>query len=233
MPRKIGSVRFTDSTITQQRVDIFSTSHSPAISLVNVQQLNHDQLRILTNKRRCSSHDQYARYQECCPADRRQISYAVGVGIYKIEALGPLPRALCSPVSFGVLAMDDDIRQRIINSLFSRRGPSGVVEEQYISHCKIYEDAGPNQTSGLDEAGRKARYILLSRIFCSLLTLLSATDRTRQSLALAQRRFTSQRQILMARSQSERRGIWKTFAVLRFLVWVSSSTVATPRHNRS
>ena len=63
--------------------------------------------------------------------------------------------------------MDDDIRQRIINSLFSRRGPSGVVEEQYISHCKIYEDAGPNQTAGVDEAGRKARYILLSRTFRS------------------------------------------------------------------
>ena len=63
--------------------------------------------------------------------------------------------------------MDDDIRQRIINSLFSRRGPSGAVEEQYISHCKIYEDAGPNQTAGVDEAGRKARYILLSRMFRS------------------------------------------------------------------
>jgi hypothetical protein len=75
--------------------------------------------------------------------------------------------------------MDDDVRQRIINSLFSRRGPSGVVEEQYISHCKIYEDASPNQTAGLDVAGRKARYILLSRMFRSLLTLLSATDRTR------------------------------------------------------
>lgn len=68
--------------------------------------------------------------------------------------------------------MDDDVRQRIINSLFSRRGPSGVVEEQYISHCKIYEDAGPNQATGVDEAGRKARYILLSRVSRSLLIRL-------------------------------------------------------------
>lgn len=124
--------------------------------------------------------------------------------------------------------MDDDVRKRIINSLFSKRGPSGVVEEQYISHCKIYEDAGPNQTAGVDEAGRKARYILLSRTFRSPLSRLAATDHTRQSLALAQRGFTSQKQILMARSQSERRGIWKTFAPLKSLAYVSSSTIAAP-----
>jgi hypothetical protein len=149
----------------------------------------------------------------------------LGVGEYKIEYLGPLPRP---PASFRDLAMDDDIRQRIINSLFSKRGPSGVVEEQYISHCKIFEDAGLNQTTGLDEAGRKARYILLSRMSCSLLIRLPAIDHTQQSLALAQRGFTSQRRILMARSQSVRRGIWKTFAALRSLVYVSSSTIAIP-----
>ena len=128
----------------------------------------------------------------------------------------------------GDLVMDEDVRKRIINSLFSKRGPSGVVEEQYISHCKIYEDAGPNQASGLEDDGRKARYILLSRMFRSLLTRLSATDRARQSLALAQRGFTSQKQILMAHFQSERRGIWKTFAALKSLAYVSSSTVAVP-----
>lgn len=155
------------------------------------------------------------------------------MAIYKIESLGPPPRpfcstTLCSPVSFRDLTMEDDVRQRIINSLFSKRGPSGVVEEQYISHCKIYEDASPNQTTGIDVAGRKARYILLSRMFRPLLALPSATDRTGQSLALAQRGFISQRQILMARSQSERRGIWKTSAALKSSVYVSSSTVAAP-----
>lgn len=55
--------------------------------------------------------------------------------------------------------MADDIRQRIITSLFSRRSDSGALEEQYISHVKIFEDAAP----GNDNSGLKARYILLSR----------------------------------------------------------------------
>jgi len=55
--------------------------------------------------------------------------------------------------------MADDIRQRIIASVFFKRSPSGALEEQYIAHIKIYEDATP----GNDEGGRKARYILLSR----------------------------------------------------------------------
>lgn len=55
--------------------------------------------------------------------------------------------------------MADDIRQRIIASAFAKRSPSGALEEQYIAHIKIYEDATPGQ----DDAGKKARYILLSR----------------------------------------------------------------------
>jgi len=134
-------------------------------------------------------------------------------GNTRSNQLGLLPRP--AAVSFGDLAMDDDVRQRIINSLFSRRGPSGVVEEQYSAHCKIYEDASPNQTAGVDEAGRKARYIILSRIFRSLLIRLLTADRTQQSLALPQRRSTSQRPIQMGHSQSERHGTWRTFAALR------------------
>jgi len=59
--------------------------------------------------------------------------------------------------------MADDIRQRIIASIFSKRSASGALEEQYISHIKIYEDVAPGQ----DDGGRKARYILLSREYSS------------------------------------------------------------------
>ncbi|KAF8973564.1 exocyst complex component Sec3-domain-containing protein [Flammula alnicola] len=49
-----------------------------------------------------------------------------------------------------------DQRQRIISSVFSRRNAEGNLEETYVSHVKIWEDAG---TEG---GGRKPRYILLS-----------------------------------------------------------------------
>lgn len=49
-----------------------------------------------------------------------------------------------------------DQRQRIITSVFSRRNAAGNLEETYVSHVKIWEDAG--------EGGRKPRYILLSRM---------------------------------------------------------------------
>ncbi|XP_006453994.1 hypothetical protein AGABI2DRAFT_61670 [Agaricus bisporus var. bisporus H97] len=48
-----------------------------------------------------------------------------------------------------------DIKQSIIASVFSRRNATGNFEETYVSHIKIWEDAGPE--------GRKARYILLSQ----------------------------------------------------------------------
>ncbi|PPQ64521.1 hypothetical protein CVT26_002060 [Gymnopilus dilepis] len=47
-----------------------------------------------------------------------------------------------------------DQRQRIIASVFSRRNAAGNLEETYVSHVKIWEDA---------EGGRKPRYILLSQ----------------------------------------------------------------------
>ncbi|KAJ6627091.1 exocyst complex component sec3 subunit [Mycena sp. CBHHK59/15] len=50
-----------------------------------------------------------------------------------------------------------DQRQTIIASVFSRRNAAGVLEETYISHVKIWEDAGP------EGGGRKPRYILLSQ----------------------------------------------------------------------
>lgn len=48
-----------------------------------------------------------------------------------------------------------DERQRIISSVFSRRNAQGVLEETYVSHLKIWEDA---------DGSRKLRYILLSRM---------------------------------------------------------------------
>ncbi|KAM6498447.1 Exocyst complex component Sec3 domain containing protein [Amanita muscaria] len=48
-----------------------------------------------------------------------------------------------------------DEQQRIIASVFSRRNAHGSLDETYVSHVKIWEDA--------DGAGRKLRYILLSQ----------------------------------------------------------------------
>lgn len=51
-----------------------------------------------------------------------------------------------------------DIRKRIVDSVFSKRNATGNLEETYVAHCKIWEDAGN------EAGGRKPRYILLSRI---------------------------------------------------------------------
>ncbi|KAK7059116.1 hypothetical protein VNI00_001741 [Paramarasmius palmivorus] len=48
-----------------------------------------------------------------------------------------------------------DQRQRIIDSVFSRRNAAGNLEETYMGHIKIWEDA--------ETGGRKPRYILLSQ----------------------------------------------------------------------
>ncbi|KAJ7706358.1 exocyst complex component sec3 subunit [Mycena rosella] len=50
-----------------------------------------------------------------------------------------------------------DQRQTIISSVFSRRNAAGVLEESYVAHVKIWEDAGS------EGGGRKPRYILLSQ----------------------------------------------------------------------
>ncbi|KAG7450696.1 uncharacterized protein BT62DRAFT_927969 [Guyanagaster necrorhizus] len=49
-----------------------------------------------------------------------------------------------------------DQRQRIIDSVFSRRNASGSIEENYVSHIKILEDSP-------ETGGTKPRYILLSQ----------------------------------------------------------------------
>lgn len=50
-----------------------------------------------------------------------------------------------------------DVRSVIIQSVFNRRNAAGNLEETYIAHVKVWEDAGP------EGGGRKPRYILLSR----------------------------------------------------------------------
>lgn len=50
-----------------------------------------------------------------------------------------------------------DARKRIIDSVFSKRNATGDLEESYVAHVKIWEDAA-------DAGGRKPRYILLSRM---------------------------------------------------------------------
>ncbi|KAF8634407.1 hypothetical protein AX15_000858 [Amanita polypyramis BW_CC] len=54
-----------------------------------------------------------------------------------------------------------DERQRIIASVFSRRNAQGVLEESYVSHIKIWEDADGGGGGG--GGGKKLRYILLSQ----------------------------------------------------------------------
>lgn len=62
------------------------------------------------------------------------------------------------------MADHDSVRQRIISSVFSRRNAAGSLEEAYISHIKIWEDAGA------EGAGQqKPRYILLSRMYSYML----------------------------------------------------------------
>lgn len=53
-----------------------------------------------------------------------------------------------------------DQKQRIIDSVFSRRNAAGSLEETYVAHIKIWEDAGP------EGGAKKPRYILLSRAYC-------------------------------------------------------------------
>ncbi|KAL1707372.1 exocyst complex component Sec3-domain-containing protein [Schizophyllum commune] len=50
-----------------------------------------------------------------------------------------------------------DVRSVIIQSVFNRRNAAGNLEETYIAHVKVWEDAGP------EGGGRKPRYILLSQ----------------------------------------------------------------------
>jgi hypothetical protein len=49
----------------------------------------------------------------------------------------------------------DPTRQRIIASVFDKRNAGAPIQETYVGHIKIWEEAG-------EDSGRKPRYILLS-----------------------------------------------------------------------
>ena len=50
----------------------------------------------------------------------------------------------------------EDVRRRIISTVFTRRNAAGNMEESYVAHLKIWEIEGGND---------KARYIILSSTF--------------------------------------------------------------------
>lgn len=59
------------------------------------------------------------------------------------------------------MADNDNVRQRIVSSVFNRRNAAGQ-QETYVGHLKIWEDA---------EDGMKPRYIILSRMSLCVSTL--------------------------------------------------------------
>ena len=59
-------------------------------------------------------------------------------------------------LALNITMSDNSVRKRIISSVFNRRNASGISQETYVSHVKIWEDAGP-------EADLKPRFILLAR----------------------------------------------------------------------
>lgn len=75
---------------------------------------------------------------------------------------GPSSSSAASPTA--------NVRQLIISSLFNRRGSDGILEETYIAHLKVWEDA-PDTTGGRrpsggqsveDVSGKKSRYLILA-----------------------------------------------------------------------
>ena len=80
---------------------------------------------------------------------RVQFSQFIGTPRFKSNANPAWP-----PVSLCVMDFNEQ-RQRIIDSVFSKRT---ATDESYVSHIKMWEDAGP------DGGGRKVRFIILSRM---------------------------------------------------------------------
>jgi hypothetical protein len=80
------------------------------------------------------------------------------------------------------MADNDNVRQRIIASVFNRRNAAGQ-QETYVGHLKIWEDA---------EDGVKPRYIILSRMLLCMSShrVMNALLSQMQIMFLAS--FTSQ-----------------------------------------
>ena len=63
----------------------------------------------------------------------------------------------CNPYRVhSTMADHDRARQRIVASVFDKRNAAADVQESYVAHIKIWEDAGDGQ-------GKKPRYIIISR----------------------------------------------------------------------
>lgn len=82
------------------------------------------------------------------------------------------------------MSANDDVRERIIGSVFSRRNAAGDTVENYISHVKVWED------SGNDADGLKPRFILLSRM-SSRNAFASAWAHRYQRISLATPLYTN------------------------------------------
>jgi hypothetical protein len=77
----------------------------------------------------------------------------------------------------------DYTKQRIIASVFDKRNSGAAIQEIYVGHIKIWEDAG-------EDSGKKPRYILLSRM--SLSSVFWIAQIVLQSVAMEPVSFTSQ-----------------------------------------
>jgi hypothetical protein len=85
----------------------------------------------------------------------------------------------------------DHTKQRIIASVFDKRNSGAAIQETYVGHIKIWEDAG-------EDSGKKPRYILLSRMLLSSVDWIAQTIPQRVAMELVS--FTSQSLTQTARS---------------------------------
>lgn len=97
--------------------------------------------------------------------------------------------------------MADDVRQRIISSIFSRLNAQGH-QETYVAHVKIWEDAP-------DEGGQKPRYIVIASMYgqAARQSIRHSSELAfTQDPATALGSFTSPNKTQTAPSPSVRRG---------------------------
>ena len=112
------------------------------------------------------------------------------------------------------MAASSEIRRAIIDSVFSRRNASGGPEESYVSHVKVWEDAGT------DAGEMKHRYILLSRMsnYGSQFVSVKQDYTTLQSPIMGAVSSTNPSSIRMGHSPWGRRGGSLNFVGLKFFL---------------
>ena len=100
------------------------------------------------------------------------------------------------------MAEYDSVRQRIIESVFSKLNTSGH-QETYVSHVKIWEEVAP------EEGGRKPRYIILASMYGNVIKyLLRHPNKSAfaQDPVMGADSFISRNRTRIARSPSARHG---------------------------